>query len=535
MNNLSIRIKLFVPLAVACVLLIVLLGTSFKVIKSTQSTSHALGEAYLPAVSSVLNADRDLYQARLAQLEFLYATGEAPRKLARSSFEENNQQAKDRMAAYRAFLANEKVEVAHLDEFDVLYNRWMEESGRFFNDPNISVYKSLDSSFEAVRDIYDKAGEAAGVSGEQLRKTSMESSDRIFITLSIVALITLGFLGVTTYVAPKLISERIQMLTAKVQDLGGGSGDLRKRLAVDSRDELGDLGHAFNELIDSIAMLVSGVRKSVDNFGVEVEQFFHSIEHVSQSTSEQSTTLSSLAASYHESATATEEVSGITQRTAELTSSAQEVTDKGVSVIQHNAVDIKQLSEVFLQTYSVADDLKQNSQQIASVMETIRSIAEQTNLLALNAAIEAARAGEQGRGFAVVADEVRTLASRTQESTDEIDQIVSAFQNQVANVFEAIKDGCDRLKVTESDTVSAQMSFQEIKVLVEEINGLSLQTAAATEQQTAVADEINRNISYIDERAQKNAENMEAAKAVAASFKSEAETLVANVSRFQVD
>lgn len=534
MRNLSIRIKLSLPLVVAGLLMVGLLFTSFKVMKSLQSTTDTVGITYLPALSSVLNGDRDLYQARLAQLEYLHAEIQREKDSARISFEENNQQALDRMNGYLELLANNATVAGSFGDFERRYAAWTTQSENFFTVPSWQAYTALEESFQSLRDIFDSAGEMADAQGALLREDARSRSDSVFTVLAITAVVTLAILAFITYWFPKAMSNRILFITHRIQDLGAGSGDLTGRITVESTDELGKLSVSFNQLMDFMVQLVAGIRKNVSGFGEEVEQLFGSIESVNNSTAEQSQSVSSLAASYHESATATEEVTQIATRTAELTNTVMDKTSVGVQLIEQNASDIKRLSKEFAQTYSVADDLKQNSQKIAAVMETIRSIAEQTNLLALNAAIEAARAGEQGRGFAVVADEVRTLASRTQESTDEIDQIVSGFQHRVADVFESIKSGCDKLTVTENETGQAVEGLLNVKVMIDEINGMCLQTATAMEEQSSVADEINRNITYIDDLAQKNSENMTVAKNVAESFKSEVRELVNSVSRFKV-
>lgn len=534
MKNLSIRVKLSLPLLIASLLVLVLLPLSFTLINNTQKIADGLGVDFLPAISRVLNGDRDLYQARLAQLEFLHAPNDSSRIRAMNAFKENNQQALDRMHAYIDLVQKYGFAEKVLLGFEHNYSTWTERSERYFANPDWDGFQALENTFEELREQFNLAGELADEFAQAQRLQAAETADNAFSVLSVLALLVLGILLTVTWFSPKLLSERITELTERVKDLGYGSGDLTRRIEISSEDELGKLTAAFNQMLDFMAQLIVTIRKNVNSFSAEVDQFYSSIDHVNESTEQQSKSVSSLAASHHESTIATEEVSKIASRTADLTSTALEHTDAGVNLIGKNSADIKQLSKEFGKTYTVADDLKHNSQQIATVMETIRSIAEQTNLLALNAAIEAARAGEQGRGFAVVADEVRTLASRTQESTDEIDQIVTGFQNRVADVFDSIKSGRDKLSVTESDASKAAESFLHVKTMIEEINNLCLHTATAAEEQSSVAEEINRNLSLIDRKAQENVDNMEVAKNVADSLKAETRELVGSVSRFKV-
>lgn len=534
MKNLSIRVKLSLPLLIASALVVVLLVFSFILIKNTQKTADALGEDFLPAISRVLNGDRDLYQARLAQLEYLHATDDSGRVKAKEAFRENNQQAADRMKAYIDLVRKHGFAEKALLGYEHNLRVWTERSESYFRDPEWSGFRALEAPFEALREQFNRAGELADEFGQRQRQEAHDGADTAFSALTAISLITLGILLIITWLSPKLLSERIQELTERVKELGYGTGDLTRRIDVNNNDELGKLAVAFNQMMDFMASLIANIRKNVDSFRKEVDQFYSSIDHVNESTEQQSKSVSSLAASHHESTIATEEVAKIASRTADLTSTALDQTDAGVSLIGNNSTDIKLLSKEFGKTYAVADDLKQNSQQIAAVMETIRSIAEQTNLLALNAAIEAARAGEQGRGFAVVADEVRTLASRTQQSTDEIAQIVTGFQNRVADVFESIQSGRDKLSTTEAEASRASESFLQVKTMIEEINNLCLHTATAAEEQSSVAEEINRNLSLIDQKAQENADYMEVAKGIADSLKAETQELVESVSRFKV-
>ena len=193
----------------------------------------------------------------------------------------------------------------------------------------------------------------------------------------------------------------------------------------------------------------------------------------------------------------TQEMVEIAANTAENSQKAQQQSHLSQSINSESMDSVKQLSAMMHQTSNAVSQLESDSQNIGGVLDVIRSIADQTNLLALNAAIEAARAGEQGRGFAVVADEVRTLASRTQQSTEEINTMIMQLQNGAKSAVAVIKQGDESIETSNSKASKTHGMINEMNVIINDIQDQNLQLASAAEQQAKVSDEINQNIDNI--------------------------------------
>lgn len=531
---LSLRRKLAFSLYFAVVALVVLLLANRWVLQGERHVSSQVGDTFLPAVSLILNADRDLYQARLAQLEFLASETPQQRDNARASFLENNQQAFDRMQKFLATVNAYPAIAQRLNSFPSLYRAWSDASETFFRQPSMAGFHGLDTGFEALREIYNVAGEAADEVAAELRRESLESAATRMLLLNTLALIAVIYMIAMSYWVPKWIFDRLATVSDRIEQISSGDADLRQRINAGAQDEVGVLAQRFNLLLDSIAQLVGVIRHSAQSLSQEVASLASNVHQVRDGAEEQSTAVSALAASYHETSIATVEVAKIAVRTAELTHTALDDAQAGAGVVHQASEDVVKLAQEFRATLDRADSLKQNSQKIVSVVETIRAVAEQTNLLALNAAIEAARAGDQGRGFAVVADEVRALASRTQESTDEIESIISQFQQQVLGVFDSIQSGCGRLDASVQLSNRVSDYFSRLRELVNQINDLALQTATATEEQSNVSGEINRNITLIDDKAQRNSETADAVGGIAVVMNDEAAALLQQVTRFKI-
>jgi len=280
------------------------------------------------------------------------------------------------------------------------------------------------------------------------------------------------------------------------------SGDLTSRVQLEVKDEMQQVGDSFNAMAEQFTGLVNGITDSAGQVAASAEELSAITAQSSQSIVEQQVQTEQVATAMHEMSVSVQDVAGSITNSATIASSADEETTQGRQVVDRTVEAIRQLADCIGSASEVITQLEQDSAAIVNVMDVIRGVAEQTNLLALNAAIEAARAGERGRGFAVVADEVRNLAGRTQESTEEIHQVVEKLQAGSRHAVEVMNDSLQQANKVVDQAGQADNSLQRISEAVNSINDMSVQIASAAEEQTAVAEEINRNIVAINDMGQ---------------------------------
>ncbi len=256
-----------------------------------------------------------------------------------------------------------------------------------------------------------------------------------------------------------------------------------------------------------------------------------SSERIEGNVLEQQRDTESVATAMNEMSATVAEVARLTNDAADAARQAQEATEQGTQVASTTREEIQHLVSELEEAAGVVHRLEEESQNIGNVLDVIKSIAEQTNLLALNAAIEAARAGEQGRGFAVVADEVRTLASRTHASTQEIEQMISRIQERVAGSVAVIRAASERGSVGSEKVQETVQALNAIQDAVNQITNMNTQIATAAEEQSQVAEEINRNLVHISEMAQTSADDARHGREIAARLASNAAEIEALLRR----
>ncbi len=280
------------------------------------------------------------------------------------------------------------------------------------------------------------------------------------------------------------------------------NGDLTgSPLTIKGNDELTELSSSVNAMSDKLRNLVDQISGSANNIASSSEELSAITEQTSKSIYEQQSQTEQVATAMNEMSVTVQEVSINITGTAQAAEEANTETAAGRDVVDGTIRAIEQLSNNIENAADVIHQLEQDSENISAVMDVIRGVAEQTNLLALNAAIEAARAGEQGRGFAVVADEVRTLAGRTQESTEEINLVIEKLQAGSRKAVEVMNASREETKSVVEQASKAGVSLSVISSAVTRINDMSIQIASAAEEQNATAEEINRNINNISEMA----------------------------------
>ncbi len=324
---------------------------------------------------------------------------------------------------------------------------------------------------------------------------------------SLTTMLIIGVLiAVAGLLAIWLISRRITRplrdMVVMLDNIGQGEGDLTQRLHIDSRNELGQIATGFNTFLTRLQGMISGVVGSVQKVSDASEHTADIAIRTDKGVQTQLAEIELVATAVHEMTATAQDVARNATQAAEAASHADRAANQGRHIVQDTGATITELAGEIGRAVDVVQTLARDSENIDAILVTIRSIAEQTNLLALNAAIEAARAGEQGRGFAVVADEVRNLAQKTQQATGEIQQMIQQLQNGTRDVVQVMEQSQSRTQRSVEQADAAAEALQAITQAVSLINDMNNQIASAAEEQSAVAEDINRNVTNIGQVAQ---------------------------------
>nr|WP_271412043.1 methyl-accepting chemotaxis protein [Pseudomonas sp. Q1-7] len=293
------------------------------------------------------------------------------------------------------------------------------------------------------------------------------------------------------------VTRPILGVAGMLKDIASGEGDLTRRLDYARQDELGELAGWFNRFLDKLQPVIADVKRSVQDARGTADQSAAIASQTSAGMQQQYREVDQVATASNEMSATAQDVARSAAQAAEAARGADHATREGLGVIGRTTSAIEQLASEMSAAMDEVQALASSSEQIGSVLEVIRAIAEQTNLLALNAAIEAARAGEAGRGFAVVADEVRNLAKRTQDSVEEIRQVIEGLQHGTREVVGSMHSSHRQAQGSVEQVEQAVAALQRIGDAVTVITDMNLQIASAAEEQSAVAEEINRNVAAI--------------------------------------
>jgi len=360
----------------------------------------------------------------------------------------------------------------------------------------VQAFKTVVSDINTSRTEMNNEGSAiVKLSGElyslQLTNRDLESTQAR--TMQIGGTLLALLLGVlAAVIITRQITRPLQETLAVVDRIA--SGDLSHNLTVTRRDELGVLQQGIQRMGATLRDLIGGIRDGVTQIASAAEELSAVTEQTSAGVNSQKVETDQVATAMHEMSATVQEVARNAEQASQAASAADKEARAGDKVVSEAIYQIERLAAEVVRSADAMTELEQESDKIGKVMDVIKAVAEQTNLLALNAAIEAARAGEAGRGFAVVADEVRGLAQRTQKSTEEIETLVAGLQNgtrQVSNIMLNSRELTDSSVIL---TRKAGTSLESITRTVSNIQSMNQQIAAAAEQQSSVAEEISRSI-----------------------------------------
>jgi len=350
----------------------------------------------------------------------------------------------------------------------------------------------------------------------------------------IVGLITVALLLVISISIALIITRNVDVITQSLKDIAQGDGDLTQRIQKSSEDELGELVGWFNTFIDKLHHTIGEVIQVISpltDVATRLNGVSHESEKLSTDQAQSSEHVNNAMADMMRSVNNVAENAG---SAAQAASHADKEAKAGLKVVGDTVVTINNLATEVERAAEVIVKLEKDTESVAGILDVIKGIAEQTNLLALNAAIEAARAGEQGRGFAVVADEVRTLASRTQESTHEIQKVIEQLQNAAREAVQVMDTGKSRAKQSVAQASETGNSLDAITSKVTSITDMNKQIAAATEQQQHFAKSIQSNVIKMRDGSKVAQNNTEQVTQLSSSLQGLADQLKTVAAQFRV-
>lgn len=392
-------------------------------------------------------------------------------------------------------------------------------------------FKTITEKINSLKEVEDtlskKLLDKAGQIASEARTTLIASIATIAVVITLSLLLAV--------VIVRSISVPLRRTVAMLQDIAEGHGDLTKRLQASSgSDEVGELSRWFNRFVDNIHGIISQAAGTTHQVSSASEQLHATAEQIATAAEEVACQSSTVATASEEMSATSNDISRNCSLAAEIAQRANETAREGAEIVQQTLLGMQNIADRVRESAHTVESLGSRSDQIGAIVGTIEDIADQTNLLALNAAIEAARAGEQGRGFAVVADEVRALAERTTRATKEIGGMIKGIQQETGAAVQSMEYGVHEV---EKGIESSQRSGKSLQEIVNAINDVTMQVhqiATAAEEQTAVTGEISTNIHQITDVVSETAKGAHDTARAASQLSTLARDLHGMVSKFKI-
>ncbi|WP_261922090.1 methyl-accepting chemotaxis protein [Shewanella sp. NFH-SH190041] len=516
-RHLSISKKLAIIFSICGIALVFLGLSSLFLFNRMNDTLQEITTKNIPITDTISQIRYDITDFRRYQLGYLLSENDDKLKNEYTeSLQIDRERLNSRLESYKSLVVDQN----ELQVINRIAQGWQQYAHTHDNimlllangETNQAKNILLNDSYEKFRDILLDVESLVKISRKfnaQNRDLAENSYFSAKVSIIVITILDILFLIVFSTLLTRQICHPLKMLVEQAMAIAKGNlgrGVLCEWIEQDriNHDETGQLAVAIRDMKDSLNALVTDITTSVGQLSTAAKDMSTISEQSADGMSQQLNEINQVATAMNQMQSTLQEVASNTTAAAEAANHALSASKEGTDIVQNTVLSIDGVAKQLTSASDVVQQLEQDSKNISIVLDVIRGIAEQTNLLALNAAIEAARAGEQGRGFAVVADEVRTLAQRTQKSTEEISHTIEMLQNRTAQADQAMQLSQEQMKSSLTLAEDAGKSILSINHAVNIITDMNNQIASATEEQNVVANELNRNITIIQSYADDN-------------------------------
>lgn len=546
LSKISFRTKMIIPVVMISFIFTMFLFNVWLAFNEQKESNLQLSQSIFPSLASLNDGYRDLYQIVTAGQGAALAHDDNDASLInkhKADFISESSNLEKRLNSpstliKSGFIGSENQQ--HLNTINNNLDHWLILYKDLFalNSGHDDYYQQnqqeMTESFVQIREAIMQLQIAIESGSMTLEKQMVASTERTTQIMEMGSLFAILFSILLTWYLSALISAPIHRLNLAMKEISSGNGDLTARVSVESEDEIGQLALSFNVFVEKIHKTINEVITTSNAVRSEMSKIVSITHSLAAGANEQQQESDLVATAVHEMNATSDTVSDSANEAANASQKATDETLNAKNLITDTITSIQSLSQEIGEAGSVIHTLEQDVANIGSILNVIRGIADQTNLLALNAAIEAARAGEQGRGFAVVADEVRALASKTQASTGEIQTMIEKLQNGANKAVMAMDSSRQNGQETVQQADIAAQSLDEIVKAIHIINDMNLQIATAATQQSQVSHDVNLNIQHIADNSHQVVEMVSSTAIACASLDQQCTRLDQLVDQFKV-
>ncbi|MGE4268648.1 MAG: methyl-accepting chemotaxis protein [Deferribacterales bacterium] len=504
LNNLSIRTKINLGLGTLMLMLFICGVIGHFGLTKINNTQASIFTVRLPSMDYLIEADRDLHQLLLAERALTITPLDSPDyKGFLESYNENMGQVLTRFGKYEALSRTDKT-AAIIDKFHTDYDQWQASSQQVLKliseNTDESRQQASALSYGETSKLFDTMRENINTLTEINLKDAEEEHDAANITFttskySFISVIIFGMVvgAAVSFKLGSVIVRSIKQTVTMLKDISEGEGDLTKKLPVTSQDEVGDLARHFNAFVNKLRDIINTVKQNSESIASGNAELAATSDKLAQNFQEQTMQLSAVASATEEMSTSAAEVVHSVQDVTEKAEQANSFIHDGRQMLLDAVSSVMSIKGEVANLGNTIGQLSNSSGEIGNILNVINDIADQTNLLALNAAIEAARAGEHGRGFAVVADEVRKLAERSQKAIKEIEGIIVNLQKESAVASDNMQEASKKVEAGVVVIRNTESMFENIVSSVDTITNASRHIETAVSEQVQAIHNINGN------------------------------------------